>query len=138
MSRADFESRFRAAKLRLREAAAVRWQQGAAAQDESSSISMHQGVIAAKRAVAADKGEPYAVPLEFPVEWDPNGPCPRLLRTESTTFLMFCLQAGERDRPSATLDDGTADSIDHLYSLDDLGLVGFHRCSMRCVTPRSK
>src|ERR1700722_6894107 len=49
-------------------------------------------VLQAERKLAAAKGEPYAVPLEFPVSWDTGAPLPYLLRNDHRTFLTFFLR----------------------------------------------
>ncbi len=46
-------------------------------------------VLQAERSLAAAKGEPYAVPVEFPVSWDTGAPLPYLLRNDYRTFLTF-------------------------------------------------
>lgn len=67
-------------------------------------------VLAAERALAAAKGEPHAIPVEFPVKWDTGAPLPHLIRSDNRTFLVFLL--GESD------------------SADDIALVEFKRCSV--------
>ena len=49
-------------------------------------------VLQAERHLAAAKGEPYAVPVEFPVSWDTGAPLPYLLRNDHRTFLTFFLR----------------------------------------------
>jgi hypothetical protein len=51
----------------------------------------HEAMLAAERVLAAELGEPYAVPLEFPVQWDIGAPLPHLIKTDSQTFLLFLL-----------------------------------------------
>jgi hypothetical protein len=48
-------------------------------------------VFQAERALAAAKGEQYAVLIDFPVRWDTGAPCPHLLQADNRTFLVFFL-----------------------------------------------
>lgn len=48
-------------------------------------------VFQAERALAAAKGEQYAVLIDFPVRWDTGAPCPHLLQADHRTFLAFFL-----------------------------------------------
>jgi hypothetical protein len=56
--------------------------------------SASEAVPQAERALAAAKGEEYALPLEFPVRWDTGAPLPHLLQSDERTFLFFLLRAG--------------------------------------------
>ena len=51
----------------------------------------HDAVFQAERALAAAKGEQYAVLIDFPVRWDVGAPCPHLLQSDYRTFLVFFL-----------------------------------------------
>jgi hypothetical protein len=51
----------------------------------------HEAMLAAERVLAAEFGEPYAVPLEFPVQWDIGAPLPHLIKTGYQTFPLFLL-----------------------------------------------
>src|SRR5215470_5377570 len=51
----------------------------------------HSAVLQAERDLAAAKGEPYAVPIEFPVAWDTGAPLPYLMQNDHRTFLAFFL-----------------------------------------------
>jgi hypothetical protein len=44
-------------------------------------------VVAVEREIAADRGEPYSVPLDLGVRWDPNATDPWLIQTELTAYL---------------------------------------------------
>lgn len=46
-------------------------------------------VLAVERDLAAARGEPYAVPLPFPVEWDSGAPLPVMLVSDQKTLLLF-------------------------------------------------
>jgi hypothetical protein len=50
-----------------------------------------EAVLVAERALAAAIGEQYAVPLEFPAQWDIGAPLPYLLQNDYKTFLIFLL-----------------------------------------------
>ena len=49
-------------------------------------------VLQAERNLAAAKGEQYAVPIEFPVSWEPGAPLPFLLKNDYRTFLTFLVR----------------------------------------------
>ena len=51
----------------------------------------HDAVFQAERALAAAKGEQYAVLIDFPARWDVGAPCPHLLQSDYRTFLVFFL-----------------------------------------------
>jgi len=51
----------------------------------------HEATLVAERNLAAALGEPYAVPLEFPVLWDIGAPLPYLLQNDYKAFLLFLL-----------------------------------------------
>ncbi len=46
-------------------------------------------MLGIEREIAEKNGEPYAMPLEFPVKWDVGAPLPHLLQSEYHTFLIF-------------------------------------------------
>ena len=56
-----------------------------------------EAMLAAERVLAAELGEPYAVPLEFPVQWDIGAPLPHLIQSDYQTFLLFWLRDTEFD-----------------------------------------
>lgn len=64
-------------------------------------------VLTLERRVAAAKGEPYAVPADFPVKWDVGAPLPLLLCSDRKAFLTF--QVGE---PEAAWDGLSVKAID--------------------------
>jgi hypothetical protein len=49
-------------------------------------------VLQAERNLAAAKGGPYAVPVEFPASWDTGAPLPYLLQNDYRTFFTFFLR----------------------------------------------
>src|SRR5262245_15649662 len=51
----------------------------------------HDELLVLERRVAAAKGEPHAIPLEFPLRWDIGAPLPHLIRNDNQTFLTFLL-----------------------------------------------
>ncbi len=81
-------------------------------------------VLDAERALAAAKGEPYAVEIPFPVSWDTGAPLPHLLQSDSRTFLVFFLA---RIDPNW---DGTYVHVRHPGGpeIEMLGVVEFKRC----------
>lgn len=48
-----------------------------------------EALLEAERALAAAQNEPYAVPIEFPVQWDTGAP-PICFRTTVGRFSCFC------------------------------------------------
>ena len=55
-----------------------------------------EGLYEAERALAAAKGEPYAVPIDFPVAWDFGAPLPHLLQNDSRAILISVSQTSTR------------------------------------------
>jgi hypothetical protein len=51
--------------------------------------SAEEAVLASERALAAARGESYAVRFDFPVLWDTGAPLPYLLQNDNRTFLIF-------------------------------------------------
>jgi len=49
----------------------------------------HAELMRLERELAAAKGEPYAVPADFPVKWDTGAPCPFFLCNDYRAFLTF-------------------------------------------------
>lgn len=64
-------------------------------------------VLTLERRVAAAKGEPYAVPADFPVKWDISAPLPLLLCGDHKAFLTFCLS-----EPNPAWDGISAKTVD--------------------------
>lgn len=54
--------------------------------------SAHALVLDLERKLAAAKGKQYAVPIDFPVQWDVGAPLPHLLQNDYKTFLLFLLR----------------------------------------------
>ncbi len=78
----------------------------------------HEAMLAAERVLAAELGEPYAVPLEFPVQWDIGAPLPHLIQNDSQTFLLFWLRDTEYDFYAAVANPG-----EHLATVEFKGCV---------------
>jgi hypothetical protein len=81
-------------------------------------------VLDAERALAAAKGEQYAVEIPFPVSWDTGAPLPHLLESDYRAFLVFFL------REIDPRWDGTYVHVRHPGDTDieKLGVVEFERC----------
>jgi hypothetical protein len=81
-------------------------------------------VLQAERNLAAAKGEPYAVPIGFPVSWDVGAPLPYLLQNDYQTFLTFFVRDIDPDW------DGTYVSVRSPNSnhSEKLAVVEFDRC----------
>ena len=56
------------------------WQEFTTAREE---------VLRLERELAKEKNEPYAIPCDFPVQWDVGAPLPFLLCNDHRTFLTF-------------------------------------------------
>ncbi len=82
----------------------------------------HEAVLVAERALAAARGEPYAVPLEFAVQWDIGAPLPHVLQSDNKTFLIFLLAATSANW------DGSFATVVTPRDAGKLAIVEFHRC----------
>jgi len=49
----------------------------------------YHALLGVEREVAAAKGEPHAIPLDFPVEWDKGAPSPHVITNDERTLLSF-------------------------------------------------
>jgi hypothetical protein len=81
-------------------------------------------VLQAERNLAAAKGEPYAVPIEFPIIWDVGAPLPYLLQNDYRTFLTFFVRDVDPNW------DGSYVSVRSPNSSvnEKLAVVQFERC----------
>lgn len=90
----DLEQRLAAAQARLDAALKALDPEHRDAWEEFRSAM--QALLAVERAIAAAKNEEYAVPLDFPVQWDTGAPLPQLLVNDQRALLMFEVDAGEQ------------------------------------------
>ncbi|AUX44323.1 uncharacterized protein SOCE26_057870 [Sorangium cellulosum] len=114
----------------------------AAAQERQNAASaavlgLHQGgewqaydaacaqVLALERRVAAAKGEPHAVPLEFPVRWNTGAPLPHLISNDHQTFLAFRIRVPDPDWDGSYATARSPDAV----TVEPLALVEFQRCA---------
>ena len=98
-------------------------------------LAAHEAVLAAERALAAAKGEPHAVPIDFPVQWDTGAPLPYLLQNDYRAFLVFFLRDADPDW------DGSYVNIRRSNSPEpsNLAVVEFKRClCTRMGTPNDE
>jgi hypothetical protein len=81
-------------------------------------------LLQAERNLAAAKGEPFAVPIEFPLSWDVGAPLPYLMQSDDRTFLAFFLSDVDPKW------DGTYVKVRKPNSdlAEKLALVEFERC----------
>jgi hypothetical protein len=81
-------------------------------------------VLRAERALAAAKGEQYAVPIDFPVLWDSGAPLPYLLQNDYRTFVTFFVRDIDPNW------DGSYVKVRHPDSpmAQKLAVVEFQRC----------
>lgn len=124
MSISDLEQQLRFAKQRRAKASAAvgpkttgrEWEEYLAADAD---------LLRLERELAAAKHEPYAVPVDFPVEWDIGAPLPHLLVNDSRCFLSFYARV-----PRPGWDGTTITRIDPADSEPvPLALVEFQRCA---------
>jgi hypothetical protein len=80
--------------------------------------------LTAERALAAAKGEEYAVPIDFPIAWDVGAPLPFVIQNEYRTLLTFFLRDYDPhwDGSYATVRE-PADPTPH-----SIAVVEFKRC----------
>ena len=85
----------------------------------------HSEVLRLERAIAASRNEPYAVPCDFPVQWDVGAPLPCLLCTDYRAFLTFYISEPDPNW------DGTYVKVVDPASTDvvSLCLVTFQNCT---------
>lgn len=92
-------------------------------------------VLILERECAAVKGEEYAVPLEFPVQWDAGAPMPHLLVNDSKCLLIFYLSEVDPgwDGTNLSVVDPTSEAS------ASLALVEFDLCtSAKLGTPNDE
>ena len=85
----------------------------------------HEALLVAERELAASRNEEYAVPLEFPVEWDVRAPLPQLLVNDRRAFLIFVVKTVDPnwDGTYVRVKDPSAGEK------EQLALVEFKRCT---------
>lgn len=119
----DLEQRLAAAKAR-RDAAlkALAPKHRGGEWDEYRSA--QKALLAVEREVAASKNEEYAVPLDFPVQWNTGAPLPHLLVNDHRALLMFLVNVPDPnwDGSYATVKDPASEQR------ESLALVEFNRC----------
>lgn len=84
----------------------------------------NEAVLQLERNLAEARGEPYALPLEFPVEWDTGAPCPQLLQNDDKTFLIFFVA-----NIDPNWDGSYVISRNPVTEVAKLAVVEFFRCS---------
>jgi hypothetical protein len=95
----------------------------------------HAELLQWERKLAAAKGEEYAVPLDFPVQWDIGAPLPHLLANDYRALLSFYLREPDPDW------DGTYVTMKdpRQGSVESLALVEFKLCySARLGVPNDE
>lgn len=91
MTIAELEALLRAARFREEKAIkalALKHKGG----ELEESLAAGEEVLSCERALSAAKGEEYAAPIDFPVQWDTGAPLPYLLQNDYRTFLIFFLR----------------------------------------------
>jgi hypothetical protein len=73
--------------------------------------SAEAAVMQAERDLAAAKGEEYAVPIDFPVQWCSGAPLPHLIQNDSKTFLVFLLRLPVDDYSSGNPEVAIAEVV---------------------------
>jgi len=81
-------------------------------------------VLVAERRLAAAKGEPYAIPAEFPIRWSVGAPMPFVMTDGHRTFLTFYVDVPDPEW------DGTSTNVVSPASPDAYSLcaVTIDRC----------
>lgn len=103
--------------------------------EEEEFLAASDAVLAAERALAAAKGEEYAVSIDFPVLWDIGAPLPYLLRNDNRTFVVFFLRDVDPSWDGAYVNIRRPDSP----TAQKLAFVEFERCiSARMGTPNDE
>ncbi|MCB1044717.1 MAG: hypothetical protein KDC35_17370 [Acidobacteria bacterium] len=54
-------------------------------------VAAYQEVLEAERALASERGEPHAIPIEFPLKWDIGAPAPLVVMSDYRKILIFRL-----------------------------------------------
>lgn len=87
-------------------------------------LAASESVLSAERAIARALGEEFAVPINFPVQWDSGAPLPYLLQSEYKTYLVFFLQESDPNW------NGTFTTVRHPDSSETskIALVEFKQC----------
>jgi len=122
----EIEEKLSAAQERLNEAHKViakRWQPDTLKDLDSAEAE----VLTLERELASAKGEEYAVPLNFPVQWEPGAPSPHLIASEYQTFLIFDVRVANRAGTYMRVDGTMLDREDG--SPDSVALVEFKGCA---------
>ncbi len=80
--------------------------------------------LAAERTLAAAQGGEYAIPVDFPAQWDTGAPLPYLLKNDDHTFVTFFLKEHDPDW------DGSYVTIRNpsQQSPSSIAVVEFKRC----------
>jgi hypothetical protein len=74
--------------------------------DDAAWDADHARVLDLERQLFAAKGEPYAIPVDFPVQWDVGAPSPHLFANDWNVFLIFLVSVDEptQDAPCAVVE----------------------------------
>ncbi len=82
-------------------------------------------LLAVERELAEAKGEEYAIPFDFPVQWDTGAPLPFLIVNDYKTFLLFHVRVDDPEW------DGTYITIQDPANAnaDPMALVEFEGCA---------
>jgi hypothetical protein len=95
--------------------------------------SAHTAVIALERALASAKGEQYALPIEFPIQWDVGAPMPHIIANEHKAFLAFHVHVPDPNW------DGTYVTVRQPREVGKLAVVEFTNCSsIKIGTPNDE
>jgi hypothetical protein len=120
----ELEQKLVEAQGRLNNLSAERFSRKLTPDEWQEYVTAKSELIALQRQVAAAKGEPYAVPIDFPFNWDTGAPLPHLITSEYRTFLTFYLSNRDPKR------DGTYVMVRNPCdeSPQKLALIEFHKC----------
>jgi hypothetical protein len=85
----------------------------------------NSGLLILERECSAAKGQEYAIPLDFPMQWDVGAPMPRLLVNDHKCLLIFYLSDADPN-----WDATTASVVDPSSGASaSLALVEFDLCT---------
>ncbi len=84
----------------------------------------HAALLSAERELSAAKGEQYAVPLDFPIQWDTGAPLPHLFVNDYRAYLTFRVR-----EPDPNWDGSYVNVVDPRSGLVELlALAEFEQC----------
>jgi hypothetical protein len=81
-----------------------------------------ENVLRLERELAVERGDAYALPLEFPYKWCTGAPLPHLIQSDDQAFLLFLLDSSDPNW------DGSYVNVVGPASESVVGIVRFEHC----------